>query len=78
LDKRLSPLASIGRRRGECLEDQRLKKGVEGDCDKDEQESKDQGLIVRPSKASTPPLANLVTERHWLARLGDLHHEIVS
>jgi hypothetical protein len=44
---------------GERVEDQHLKKGVEGDCDKDEQERKGQGLIVRPSKASTPPLANL-------------------
>ena len=52
-----------------------LEKEVEGDGDKDEQKSQDQGLILRPPE---PPLfVNLVAHSNRFFRLGDLLRELV-
>ena len=49
-----------------------LKKVVEGDGDNDEQESKDQRLVL------FPPNPNPLSQSDWFLGLRDLSHELAS
>jgi hypothetical protein len=50
-----------------------LEKEVEGYSDYDEQESKDQRLILSPP--DLPPFAHLLAQSGWFSGLGGLAHE---
>src|SRR5262249_26482331 len=55
-----------------------LERYVESDGDKDEQESEEEGLILRPPEMAPPPIRNAVLHTQNLVAAGDWFNRLVG